>query len=58
MNTEAQSAFAGFLGDNDLSFPLVDIEKRELPRRIESRPRDENRDSESVVSHLISLAIV
>ncbi|WP_336801917.1 glycosyltransferase family 4 protein [Kaistia sp. MMO-174] len=53
---EAQRAFAWFLGENDLSIPLVDPETGSCRDGLHPDRANENRGGESVVSYLLSLA--
>jgi len=53
---EASRAFAWFLGENDLSVPLVDLETGSCRDGLHPDRANENRGGESVVSYLISLA--
>ena len=53
--TEAQLAFSWFLGDNDLSLPLVDIETGSCRDGLHADRRNENRGAESVLSYLLGL---
>jgi hypothetical protein len=52
----AESAFAWFTGDNDLSTPLVDLETGSCRDGLHRDRPNENRGGESVVSYLLSLA--
>ncbi|QCI67428.1 glycosyltransferase family 4 protein [Phreatobacter stygius] len=52
----AASAFAWFLGSNDLSLPLVDLDTGSCRDGLHPDRRNENRGGESVVSYLLSLA--
>lgn len=54
--TEAARAFAWFLGDNDLSVPLVDLDTGACRDGLHRDRPNENRGGESVVSYLLSLA--
>jgi hypothetical protein len=54
--TEAQRAFAWFLGSNDLGVPLVDIDTGACRDGLHRDRANENRGGESVVSYLLSLA--
>ncbi|MDR6874511.1 glycosyltransferase involved in cell wall biosynthesis [Bosea sp. BE125] len=53
---EAGRAFAWFLGHNDLSSPLVDLDTGACRDGLHRDRPNENRGGESVVSYLISLA--
>jgi hypothetical protein len=53
---EAMRAFAWFLGDNDLSVPLVDVDTGSCRDGLHPDRPNENRGGESVVSYLLSLA--
>ena len=53
---EAARAFAWFLGDNDLSSSLVDLDTGACRDGLHRDRPNENRGGESVVSYLISLA--
>lgn len=53
---EAARAFAWFLGHNDLSSPLVDLDTGACRDGLHRDRPNENRGGESVVSYLISLA--
>lgn len=53
---EAGSAFAWFLGRNDLSETVVDLETGSCRDGLHSDRPNENRGGESVVSYLLSLA--
>ena len=53
---DAARAFAWFLGDNDLSLPLVDLETGSCRDGLHPDRANENRGGESVVSYLLSLA--
>jgi glycosyltransferase involved in cell wall biosynthesis len=53
---EAARVFAWFLGDNDLSVPLVDIETGSCRDGLHPDRANENRGAESVLSYLLSLA--
>ncbi len=53
---EANRAFAWFLGDNDLSTPLVDLDTGACRDGLHPDRANENRGGESVVSYLLSLA--
>jgi glycosyltransferase involved in cell wall biosynthesis len=52
----AGRAFAWFLGSNDLSLPLVDIETGSCRDGLHADRPNENRGGESVVSYLLALA--
>lgn len=52
---EAERAFAWFLGENDLSIPLVDIETGSCRDGLHPDRVNENRGGESVVSYLLGL---
>jgi glycosyltransferase involved in cell wall biosynthesis len=54
--TEATRAFAWFLGSNDLSSPLVDVETGSCRDGLHPDRANENRGGESAVSYLLSLA--
>lgn len=56
--TGAVRAFAWFMGDNDLSTPLVDLETGSCRDGLHQDRPNENRGGESVVSYLLSLAEV
>ena len=53
---DAARAFAWFLGSNDLSLPLVDVETGSCRDGLHPDRANENRGGESVVSYLLSLA--
>lgn len=53
---EAGRAFAWFLGHNDLSSPLVDLDTGSCRDGLHRDRPNENRGGESVVSYLLSLA--
>ena len=53
--SEAQLAFSWFLGENDLSLPLVDIETGSCRDGLHADRRNENRGAESVLSYLLGL---
>jgi glycosyltransferase involved in cell wall biosynthesis len=53
---DATRAFAWFLGDNDLSSPLVDLETGSCRDGLHRDRPNQNRGGESVVSYLLSLA--
>ncbi|MEA2936382.1 MAG: hypothetical protein QOD74_3028 [Variibacter sp.] len=55
---EAARAFAWFLGSNDLTLPLVDLETGSCRDGLHRDRANENRGAESVVSYLLSLAEV
>ena len=52
---DAARAFAWFLGSNDLSVPLVDLETGSCRDGLHPDRANENRGGESVVSYLLSL---
>lgn len=52
---EARRAFAWFLGRNDLSLPLVDVDTGSCRDGLHPSRRNENRGGESVVSYLLGL---
>jgi hypothetical protein len=52
----AESAFAWFLGKNDLSLPLVDVETGSCRDGLHPDRPNENRGGESVVSYLLGLS--
>jgi glycosyltransferase involved in cell wall biosynthesis len=52
----ADRAFAWFLGSNDLSLPLVDVETGSCRDGLHADRPNENRGGESVVSYLLGLA--
>jgi hypothetical protein len=54
--TDALRAFAWFLGGNDLSTPLVDIETGSCCDGLHPDRANENRGAESAVSYLLALA--
>ncbi len=54
--TDAARAFAWFLGGNDLSMPLVDLETGSCRDGLHPDRPNENRGGESVVSYLLGLA--
>jgi len=54
--TEALRAFSWFLGDNDLSLSLIDLETGSCRDGLHPERVNENRGGESVVSYLLSLA--
>lgn len=54
--TEAAKAFAWFLGSNDLSLPLVDLETGSCRDGLHPDRANENRGGESVVSYLLGLS--
>jgi hypothetical protein len=53
---EAARAFAWFLGENDLSAPLIDLDSGACRDGLHRDRPNENRGGESVVSYLLSLA--
>jgi len=53
---EAQHAFSWFLGHNDLSLPLIDLETGSCYDGLHPDRVNQNRGGESVVSYLLSLA--
>ena len=53
---DAERAFAWFLGSNDLSLPLVDLETGSCRDGLHPDRANENRGGESAVSYLLSLA--
>ena len=53
---DAARAFAWFLGSNDLSTPLIDLETGSCRDGLHPDRPNENRGGESVVSYLMSLA--
>jgi len=53
---EAARAFAWFLGSNDLSLPLVDLETGSCCDGLHLDRPNENRGGESVISYLLGLA--
>ena len=53
---DAARAFAWFLGSNDLSSPLVDVETGSCRDGLHPDRANENRGGESAVSYLLSLA--
>jgi hypothetical protein len=53
---DAGRAFAWFLGSNDLSLPLVDVETGSCRDGLHPDRANENRGGESAVSYLLSLA--
>jgi glycosyltransferase involved in cell wall biosynthesis len=53
---DAARAFSWFLGINDLSTPLVDVETGSCRDGLHPERANENRGGESVVSYLLSLA--
>jgi glycosyltransferase involved in cell wall biosynthesis len=53
---DAALAFSWFLGTNDLSTPLVDVETGSCRDGLHPERANENRGGESVVSYLLSLA--
>jgi glycosyltransferase involved in cell wall biosynthesis len=54
--SEAARAFAWFLGSNDLSIPLVDLETGSCRDGLHPDRANENRGGESVVSYLLGLS--
>ncbi|MCC7276602.1 MAG: glycosyltransferase family 4 protein [Alphaproteobacteria bacterium] len=54
--TDAVRAFAWFLGSNDLSSPLVDLETGSCRDGLHRDRPNENRGGESVVSYLLALS--
>jgi len=54
--TEALHVFSWFLGHNDLSLPLIDLETGSCHDGLHPDRVNENRGGESVVSYLLSLA--
>jgi hypothetical protein len=53
---DAARAFAWFLGGNDLSLPLVDLETGSCRDGLHPDRPNENRGAESVLSYLLGLA--
>jgi glycosyltransferase involved in cell wall biosynthesis len=53
---EAHRAFAWFLGDNDLSISLVDLDTGSCRDGLHPQRANENRGGESAVSYLLALA--
>ena len=53
---DAARAFAWFLGDNDLSLPLIDLETGSCHDGLHRDRPNENRGGESAVSYLLGLA--
>jgi glycosyltransferase involved in cell wall biosynthesis len=53
---DAERAFAWFLGSNDLSLPLVDVDTGSCRDGLHPERANENRGGESVVSYLLGLA--
>ncbi len=53
--TQAERAFAWFLGDNDLATPLVDLDTGSCRDGLHPDRANENRGGESVVSYLLGL---
>jgi glycosyltransferase involved in cell wall biosynthesis len=53
---DAEQAFEWFLGSNDLSIPLVDLETGSCCDGLHPSRANENRGGESVVSYLLGLA--
>jgi hypothetical protein len=56
--TDALRAFAWFLGDNDLSIALVDVETGSCRDGLHPERANDNRGGESAVSYLLGLAEV
>jgi len=54
--SDADRAFAWFLGSNDLSLPLVDLDTGSCRDGLHPERANENRGGESVVSYLLGLA--
>ena len=54
--TEALHVFSWFLGHNDLSIPLIDLETGSCHDGLHPDRVNQNRGGESVVSYLLSLA--
>jgi hypothetical protein len=54
--SEAARVFAWFLGSNDLSIPLVDLETGSCRDGLHPDRANENRGGESVVSYLLGLS--
>jgi len=54
--TDAARAFAWFLGSNDLSTPLIDLETGSCRDGLHPDRANENRGGESAVSYLLALA--
>ena len=54
--TEALNVFSWFMGHNDLSLPLIDLETGSCHDGLHPDRINENRGGESVVSYLLSLA--
>src|SRR6185436_13217579 len=54
--TEAMHVFSWFLGHNDLSLPLIDLETGSCYDGLHPDRVNQNRGGESVVSYLLSLA--
>ena len=52
----AEMAFAWFLGRNDLSAPLIDLQTGSCRDGLHPDRANENRGGESVVSYLLALA--
>jgi hypothetical protein len=55
---EAERAFAWFLGDNDLSLPLADLETGSCRDGLHPDRVNENMGAESVLSYLLGLSEV
>ena len=53
---ESKRAFAWFLGSNDLSMPLVDVDTGSCCDGLHPDRVNENRGAESTVSYLLGLA--
>lgn len=53
---DAERAFAWFLGDNDLSIPLVDVDTGSCRDGLHPDRANENRGGESVVCYLLGLS--
>ena len=56
MESHAKSAFAWFLGSNDLAVPLVDPQTGSCRDGLHPDRANENRGGESVLSYLLGLA--
>jgi glycosyltransferase involved in cell wall biosynthesis len=56
LKSDALRAFAWFLGNNDLSAPLIDLETGSCCDGLHPGRTNENRGGESVVSYLLGLA--
>jgi hypothetical protein len=54
--SDAAQVFAWYLGSNDLSLPLVDLETGSCRDGLHRDRANENRGGESAVSYLLSLA--